>query len=227
MMDEQALQQLLEGQTRYYRARAETYDLDMAWDSDDPELRELFAPVYDWFADVPIGGQVLELACGTGAWTSRLATRAEHVHAVDVAPEMIQRAQNRVADSGNVDFEVADVYQWDPPAVYDTVFFSFLLTHVPPAMSPRFWQVVSACLSEEGTVAFVDAAPHRGDEEEWLGEGVVSRTLRDGSHHRIVKVFPTPDDIVMAMRAQGLEAAVDVINDAFLVGVGRRSKSQP
>lgn len=224
-VDERALQQLLEGQIWYYRARAETYDLDMAWDSDDPELQAELAPLYDWFADVPIRGQVLELACGTGAWTRRLAARAEHVHAVDVAPEMIQRSEQRLGAVGNVTFEVADIYGWEPPVAYDTVFFSFLLTHVPPEMTSSFWQVVSSSLGDRGTVAFVDAAPHRQDEEEWLGEGVVARTLRDGSQHRIVKVFPTPGDVVGSMAEQGIDATVEVISDAFLVGVGRRSGS--
>lgn len=225
-MDERALQQLLEGQIRYYRARAETYDLDMAWDSDDPELQAELAPVYDWFADVPIRGQVLELACGTGAWTRRLAARAEQVHAVDVAPEMIQRAEQRLGGAlGNVTFEVADVYGWEPRVAYDTVFFSFLLTHVPAEMTSGFWQVVSSSLGDHGTVAFVDAAPHRQDEEEWLEEGVVERTLRDGSQHRIVKVFPTPEDVVGSMAEQSIDATVEVISDAFLVGVGRHSTS--
>lgn len=223
-MDQHELQQVLKEQTRYYRLRAGTYDLDMAWDSDDPELRELFAPVDDWFAGLPIRGQVLELACGTGAWTRRLAARAEHVHAIDVAPEMIERAEDKVAGAGHVTFEVADLYRWQPAAVYDVVFFSFLLTHVPPAMTSRFWQVVASSLASGATVAFVDAAPHRHDEEEWLGNGFVRRTLRDGSVHRIVKVFPTPENIVDAMTAHGLDGAVDVTNDRFLLGVGQRSR---
>lgn len=224
-MDEREVSELLDEQTRYYRARADTYDLDMEWDSDDADLRESLAPVYEWFADLPIRGQVLELACGTGAWTGRLARRADHVHAIDVAPEMVERAKARVAGVGSATFEVADLYRWQPPAAYDVVFFSFLLTHVPPTLVPRFWQVVSSSLRDGGAVAFVDAAPHRHDEEEWLRDGVVRRRLRDGSEHRIVKVFPTREQIVDSMSEQGLEARVDVLSNAFLVGVGRRSTS--
>ena len=226
-MDQHELQQLLEEQTRYYRLRAGTYDLDMAWDSDDPEVRHLLGPVYDWFADLPIRGRVLELACGTGAWTRRLAVRADHVHAIDVAPEMIERAEDKVAGVGHVTFEVADVYRWQPAAVYDTVFFSFLLTHVPPTMTSRFWNAVVSSLASGGTVAFVDAAPHRHDEEEWVGNGVVRRTLRDGSEHRIVKVFPMPEKIVDAMAEHGLDGTVDVTNDRFLLGVGQHSRPLP
>lgn len=225
MGDLEAKRGLLEDQVRYYRERAATYDLDMDWHSDEPELRKLLDPVEDWFADLPIRGQVLEIACGTGAWTQRLSARADRVHAIDVAPEMIERAREKVAGIGDVVFEVADVYEWQPLVAYDTVFFSFLLTHVPPEMTSRFWQVVASSLADGGTVAFVDAAPHRQDEEEWLADGVARRTLRDGSEHRIVKVFPTPGEITEAMARQGLDATVRVVNDAFLVGAGRRSSS--
>lgn len=218
-MDDQALDRLLEDQVRYYRARAATYDLDMAWYDDDPELRRLLDPVESWFAGLPIHGRVLELACGTGAWTRRLAARVDRVHAIDVAPEMIERAKARVAGVGNATFEVADVYEWKPRSTYDTVFFSFLLSHVPTEMAPRCWNVVASSLAEDGTVAFVDAAPHRHEEEAWLADGIVRRTLRDGSEHRIVKVFPTPEEITETMATQGLDAEVNVINDAFLVGV--------
>lgn len=222
-MDEREVQRLLDEQASYYRARAVTYDIDMAWDSDDPELRELVAPVHDWFGALPVAGGVLEIGCGTGAWTQRLAARAAHVHAIDVAPEMLERAESRTAGMGNVTFEVADIYHWRPSATYDLVFFSFLLTHVPTVKEATFWEVVTSSLADDGNVAFVDAAPHRHDEEEWLDDGIVRRVLRDGSEHRIVKVFPTPQQITRAMTAHGLHGTVKVLSDDFLVGVGRRT----
>lgn len=221
-MGEREVSGLLEEQTRYYRAAAATYDLDAEWSSSRADIRRSVAGVHDWFAELPIRGEVLELACGTGLWTVRLARRADHVHALDVAPEMVERAEARVVDVGDVTFEVADLYRWTPTAAYDVVFFSFLLSHVPPDMARRFWQVVSSSLAEGGMVALVDDAPTRRDVEEWLGDGIARRTLRDGSEHRIVKVLPTPEHVVDAMARHGLEATVAVVGDAFLVGTGRR-----
>ncbi|MBW3620008.1 MAG: class I SAM-dependent methyltransferase [Actinobacteria bacterium] len=223
-MDDDELRRLLEEQTAYYRARAGTYDLDMAWDSDDPELRALFAPVEAWFAALAVAGEVLELACGTGAWTRRLASRAEHVHAVDVAPEMIAHARRRVGPELAVTFEVADLFGLEPGRTYDLVFSSFLLTHVPPARSARFWDVVARSVAPGGLVAFVDAAPDRHDEEEWLAEGVVRRTLRDGSEHRIVKVFPTAAELEATMAEHGLAGEVTEVAGRFLVGTARPAR---
>lgn len=224
MMEQREVDHLLEQQTRYYRARAGTYDLDMRWDSDDPVLRGQLMPVDEWFADLPIRGQVLELGCGTGAWTWRLAARSDNVHAIDVAPEMIELAQDRVGEA-DVTFEVADLYRWQPEDVYDVIFFSFLLTHVPPTLTSQFWRVVASALADDGTVAFVDATPHGHDEEDWSDDGVALRTLRDGSQHRIVKVFPTADQIIDAMADHGIAGTVDLVNDKLLVGVGQRSET--
>jgi trans-aconitate methyltransferase len=220
-VDEREVEELLEEQTRYYRARAATYDLDAEWASELAEIRKTVAPVHDWFAELPLRGDVLELGCGTGLWTAPLARRAEHLHAVDVAPEMVARAEARVAGQGDVTFEVADLYRWRPAADYDLVFFSLLLSHVPWHLWPRFWEVVSSSLATGGTVAFVDDARSRRGAEEWLGDGVVRRTLQDGPDYRVVKVLPTPEQVVGSMAQHGLEGSVDILGDTFLVGVGR------
>jgi demethylmenaquinone methyltransferase/2-methoxy-6-polyprenyl-1,4-benzoquinol methylase len=68
----------------YYRARAPEYDRVYA---EREDLRELLTVV----DDLPIAGDVLELACGTGQWTGALATRARSVTAVDASPEVLGR----------------------------------------------------------------------------------------------------------------------------------------
>src|SRR6185437_12657679 len=88
---------LIEEQIAYYRERAGEYDewfLRQGRYDRGPEHRE------DWFGEVAVveaaleqslatGGEVLELACGTGWWTSRLAARHQRVMAVDGSPEVI------------------------------------------------------------------------------------------------------------------------------------------
>ncbi|MGH3656753.1 MAG: class I SAM-dependent methyltransferase, partial [Micromonosporaceae bacterium] len=125
---------ILAEQLAYYRAGAAQYDRPYA---EREGLRELLAA-----ADgLPIGGDVLELACGTGQWTQLLAARADSVTAVDAAAEVLAIARERAA-SRNVRFLRADVFEWQPPRRYDTVFFGFWLSHVPPARLPDFWNAV-------------------------------------------------------------------------------------
>lgn len=108
---------LLAEQIAYYRARAGEYDRVYA---EREDLRGLLAAA----DDLPIVGDVLELACGTGQWTQALAGRARSVTAVDSAPEVLSIARERTA-SPKVRFVRADVFTWQPPRRYDTVFFAF------------------------------------------------------------------------------------------------------
>ena len=57
-------------------------------------------------------GRVLEIGCGAGAFTRRLAALADRVLAVGVAPSAIERALRDAPP--NVEFRVGDVMELDP-----------------------------------------------------------------------------------------------------------------
>jgi len=102
---------LLAEQMAYYRAAAAEYDRPYA---EREELRRLPAVV----DGLPVGEDVLELACGTGQWTVRLAARAGSVTAVDAAAEVLAIARRR-APFPNVRFLQADLFTWRPSRRYD------------------------------------------------------------------------------------------------------------
>ncbi len=80
---------LLAEQIAYYRAVAPEYEDHAILGPGEDELIaaiEAFRPT----------GDVLELACGPGAWTERLLDYATSVTAVDASPEMLARAEARV-----------------------------------------------------------------------------------------------------------------------------------
>jgi SAM-dependent methyltransferase len=190
-MDDDAL---LAEQLAYYKAGAAAYDRQYA---EYEGLRQLLTVV----DELPIAGDVLELACGTGRWTPRLAARARSVTAVDAAAEVLALARARTA-SPTVRFVQADLFEWRPPRRYDTVFFAFWLSHVPPARLPAFWNTVAAALAPGGKAIFVDDGPAMAAEEQLLADQPAPAALRrlgDGSRYRIVKVFhdvrPLTDDL--------------------------------
>ncbi|MFJ2831087.1 class I SAM-dependent methyltransferase [Streptomyces sp. NPDC087263] len=197
---------LLAEQIAYYRARAFEYDRVYAERAD---LRELVATL----DGVPIAGDVLELACGTGQWTGALAARARSVTAVDSAPEVLGIARGR-AGSPNVEFVQADVFAWRPERRYDTVFFAFWLSHVPASRFGEFWETVAAALVPHGRAVFVDEGA------EPALEGVTSevRSLDDGSEYRIVKIYHEPSALTGELAALGWSAEVRPLGD-FIVGV--------
>lgn len=65
--------------------------------------------------DLPPGGRLLEIAAGTGQFTVDLASRAEHLVATDISPEMVARLRERVEQAGvqGVECTVMSAYELD------------------------------------------------------------------------------------------------------------------
>ncbi|MDT0547559.1 MULTISPECIES: class I SAM-dependent methyltransferase [Streptomyces] len=207
-MDDDAL---LAEQMAYYRAGAAEYDRPYA---EREELKRLLAAV----DELPIAGDVLELACGTGQWTPRLAARARSVTAVDAAAEVLALARARTA-SPTVRFLEADLFSWRPPRRYDTVFFAFWLSHVPPTRLPDFWNTVAAALAPGGRAIFIDDGPAAAAEEEVLANQPAPAALRrldDGSQYRIVKVFHDVRTLTDDLTALGWSVRIRPVAGNFI-----------
>jgi ubiquinone/menaquinone biosynthesis C-methylase UbiE len=76
--------------------------------------------------------QALEIGCGTGTFSRRLAARSDRVVAIDLSPEMIRLARERSAEFPNVEFQLADVLDLPLPAEsFDCIASIATLHHVP------------------------------------------------------------------------------------------------
>ncbi|HEU4619535.1 MAG TPA: class I SAM-dependent methyltransferase, partial [Gammaproteobacteria bacterium] len=162
-MSSPAPRTFLARQLDYYRERAAEYDewwlrrgrydrgaaLNGEWFADAADLQaalEAFRP----------RGRVLELACGTGIWTERLAPFASTLVAVDGSSEMLAINAARLG-GGAVRYVHADLFDWAPEETFDTIFLGFWLSHVPPERFAAFWDLVRRCLAPDGRVFFVDS----------------------------------------------------------------------
>lgn len=204
---------LLAEQMAYYRAAAAEYDRPYA----EREGLQRLLTVVD---DLPVSGDVLELACGTGQWTARLAARARSVTAVDAAAEVLAVARAR-GPFPNVRFLQADLFEWRPSRRFDTVFFAFWLSHVPPARLSGFWDTIAAVLAPGGKAIFIDDGPAAAASEEGVTDGPVPTVLRrldDGSRYRIVKVFHDARTLTGDLTARGWTVRVRALGGS-LVGI--------
>jgi demethylmenaquinone methyltransferase/2-methoxy-6-polyprenyl-1,4-benzoquinol methylase len=217
----------LDEQVAYYRARAPRYDdwwlrraayaLDPARKAEwDAEVARLEAAV----DALRPRGMVLELACGTGLWTSRLSRHAERLVAVDSSPEVIERNRERTNDRG-VDYVVADIFSWEPRDRFDVVFFSFWLSHVPPTRFSSFWALVRRSLAPGGRAIFIDNLWGDGT----LPVGSRPTTFEqartdagDGHRYRIVKVFYEPGELSRSLEEIGWRAEIMATGRSFLLG---------
>lgn len=233
-------QRVLAEQVAYYRARAPEYDdwffrrgeydhgarWNRRWRDEVGELRRALDAARP-------AGRVLELACGTGLWTERLAPHAAELTCVDASPEVIARNRKRVG-AARVDYVCADLFTWRPPRRYDFVFFGFWLSHVPAGAFLPFWSLVARALAPGGRVFFVDSRNHPAARE----AGHAGRTpaarpsrsrrrLRDGREFEIVKIFHRPDELEAQLRALGWRAVVRGTRTFFLHGRAARDDSPP
>ena len=232
MSDESA--DLLAEQVAYYRARAPEYDdwwlrrgrydagaeHTARWKSEIAELRAILEAT-------GVSGRVLELAGGTGSWTTMLATRADQLTVVDAAPEALARNRRKLAalpTACPVRFVEADLFTWHPDQRYDLVFFAFWLSHVPASHFAAFWSLVAGALAPGGRFFLVDsrydpAVAGLGGSARPDPETSV-RQLADGRDFRIVKVFHEPDDLALRLAELGWTVTTGATGPSFLWASG-------
>jgi SAM-dependent methyltransferase len=223
-----AVQELLAEQRRYYRARAGEYEdwwyrrgryhhgaeADERWFGEVAALEravERLAPL----------GRVLELACGTGLWTVKLAASAERLLALDAAPEALALARAKLA-GGQAELAEADIFAWEPPAPsFDLVFFSFWLSHVPNGLMGSFFAKVRRALAPGGRVFLIDSARSsrasaRDHELAAAGEERQRRRLDDGSEYTIFKHWFEPAALAELLDENGWQAEVASTGEFFV-----------
>jgi len=220
---------VLEEQLAYYRARAGEYD---EWFYREGRYDRGEAHRRQWTNEIRFVrqeltrcepfGNVLELACGTGLWTERLADGAARLTALDGSPEMLKINQERIGDRGNVSYQRADLFHWQPRERYDFIFFGFWLSHVPQQRFANFWDTVRDALAPGGEVFFVDSRHtirSTATNHEAPGQaGVVERKLNDGRHYRIVKMYYGAHELEEKLRKQSLYGQVRATEEFFLYG---------
>ena len=76
--------------------------------------------------------QVLEIGCGKGEFSRRLAEKSLRVLALDLSPEMIRIARAQSEEFSNIDFQIADITSYDlPPEHFDCIASIATLHHLP------------------------------------------------------------------------------------------------
>jgi demethylmenaquinone methyltransferase/2-methoxy-6-polyprenyl-1,4-benzoquinol methylase len=142
--------------------------------------------------------------------------------AVDASPEVIAINRDRVK-SDRVDYIVADVFEWVPPArAFDAVFFGFWLSHVPSEKFDAFWSTVKTALKPDGRVFFVDSlfeqTSKARNHDPVDHSGVARRTLNDGREFRVVKIFYEPPVLERRLVQRGWKGYVRSTGRFFLYG---------
>ncbi len=216
----------------YYAARAGEYDdwylrtgrytrgpvHDLAWHA---ELDQATL----WLDGLPIQGEIVELAAGTGWWSALLAGKGVlSIYDANEAP--LDRARARLVAHGlRAHIHVRDAWA-EPDRAVDALFCGFWLSHVPRARLAEFLGIARRWLKPGGTFAFIDSRPDPQsgavDQPVSAGDEVSLRRLADGREFRVVKVYWQPAELAAALQVAGFGTAeVSTTARFFLLGRAR------
>jgi len=175
----------------YYRSRAPL----MQYAGLAPETERVLSSYAEYFSGALAERDVLEVACGTGFWTQKLARRARSIVATDAAPEMLAIARSRQFERTNVELVLDDAYSLGKVRDgFDGGFHFQWISHVPRARLREFLAGFHAKLSRAAVVVFGDNK-EQGTQPDSDGNLYQDRTLPDGSHHRVIKNWLQPDEL--------------------------------
>jgi demethylmenaquinone methyltransferase/2-methoxy-6-polyprenyl-1,4-benzoquinol methylase len=212
----------------YYRARAATYDDwylrrgvyshgpidDLAWQME-------LDTVTLWLDALPLAGEIVELAAGTGWWSPLLAGKGE-LWCYDAVPETLDLARQRLVAHGlRAHLHARDAWT-EPDRTVDAVVCGFWLSHVPRDRLPAFLAIARRWLRPGGTFAFIDSRRDRSSGATGNAWDAASETAtrRIGEAvYRIPKVYYEPAELADALTAAGFaEVSVQTTPRFFVYG---------
>jgi demethylmenaquinone methyltransferase/2-methoxy-6-polyprenyl-1,4-benzoquinol methylase len=181
----------------YYRRRAGEYEAFYA----RPERQADLLLLKKKLSEILKTAHLLEVACGTGYWTTVIANAAGSVTATDLAQEPMNIARAKPYPKNNVTFVEADAYAL-PESLgrFDAAFAGFWWSHVPRGRIAEFLASLRARLEPGATVVLLDNLYVEGNstpisEVDAAGNTYQLRTLGDGSTFRVMKNFPSRDEL--------------------------------
>ena len=202
----------------YYAARAAEYD--EVYLKHGPLESLSFQAELDaatlWLDGLPLSGEIVELAAGTGWWSPLLALKGE-LWLYDAVEEPLDLARRRlVAHDLRAHIHVRDAWA-EPDRQVDGLFCGFWLSHVRRARLADFMALARRWLKSGGVFAFIDEAP------EWVGaagaDETEARTLSDGRQFSIVKVRHSADELAQVLREAGFaDVQIRATGRHFLLG---------
>ena len=203
---------------KYYAQRAPYYERVYH----KPERQNDLAELKRLVAAPLTGKTVLEVACGTGYWTEVIAPVAGSILAMDINEEVLTVAREKPIPKEKVRFIRGDAYDIpESGSHFDAAMVGFWWSHVPKQRLGPFIRGLHTRLKKNARVLIFDNAYVEGNSTPLSrvdsdrnpvsvadadGNTYQERLLDDGSSHRIVKNYPSEEELRRTLR----EIATDV-----------------
>jgi len=174
----------------YYNKRLQEYETVYTKPERQADLNALLARLQ---TDVS-RREVLELACGTGWWTERLAAHAASWIATDADTGALDIVQHKAIQGLSATTRL-NAYQPSVSAPVDCVFAAHWYSHLRLDERSIFFRSVHDCLKPGGRLInldnnFVSGSSTEISRTDIEGNTYQTRKLKDGSLHEVLKNFP-------------------------------------
>jgi ubiquinone/menaquinone biosynthesis C-methylase UbiE len=209
------------GLVGYYAQRATEHERTYARPERQEDLRCLRELMGSYFR----GDDVLEVACRTGYWTEAIAQSARSIFATDRSEKVLAMARTKNLKGVTVEFFKADAYALPKfDGLFTAGFGGFWWSHIPRARLHEFLAEFHSHLAPDAKVAFIDSRYMQGRSTPVVRHGVNGhadtyqmRTHRDGHVHKVLKNFPSPEELEATMSGFGNNVQVTLFDYHWLL----------
>ncbi|MCW3107426.1 MAG: putative methyltransferase [Segetibacter sp.] len=176
----------------YYKDRAKEYETIYS----KPERQGDLLLAAQLLQDIFTGKSVFEIACGTGYWTEIISKTAHSILATDINDTVIEVAKSKSYYPASVRFQIADIFAIHDLNKQESLFGGFIWSHTHLQDLNSFIAIANSHVKIGGTVVFIDNNYVEGSnlpvtETDNFGNTYQTRTLENGTVHKVIKNFPS------------------------------------
>ena len=180
----------------YYKERAPVYDRVYSFPERQNDLR-----ILESYIPCELEGlDILEVAAGTGYWTQFISQKANSILATDATVEALNQIQQRKIDCP-VETKVVDAYKLGTLGkCFSGAFAGLWLSHVPKQDLNVFFGELHKCMNPGAKILLIDNSIAQCERlpltyTDDFGNTYQDRELADGTIHRVLKNFPSQDEL--------------------------------
>ena len=215
----------------YYEARADGYDdFYQGKGAAVPELAREYpvdsAGVSSLLASFG-GGDVLDLACGTGFWLTAYGAQCRSATLVDQSAAVLARCKRRVDDLGladNARLIKGDVFDVPlPDHAYDACLLGFLVSHLTDPQVEALFIRLHRLLRRDAELAVIDSVWSDARRPYRQRDGFETRPLPDGRAFTIRKKYFDRPELEALLARHGFHSESRYVGNVFIAVQARRN----
>ena len=215
---------------RYYDERASEYEEAYCLGTGtasipDPSVFQTDAHKLGEVVERSLEGRVADIACGTGFWLPRYASRATTITLIDQSSNMLEECRKKAIALGiedRVSLIQDDVLEHDFGAqAFDSALVGFLISHLSDTEEDWIFDSLRRLLRPSGRVLILDSAWTEKRALVNRKVGHQQRTLNDGTPFTVHKRYCDHDDIMHWEERHRMNVSVEYFGVGLFAVSGR------